>query len=57
MVAPPNGCHSGLCKKTNPFTTAGKTPDKPWLVSEVINVYEAKKLSTQCEKITSIIDI
>ena len=44
-------------KKTNPFTTAGKTPDKPWLVSEVINVYEAKKLSTQCEKITSIIDI
>ena len=34
-------------KETNTFTTAGKTYKKLWLISEVINLYEAKTCSTQ----------
>ena len=34
-------------KETNTFTTAGKTYKKLWLISEVINLYEAKTCCSQ----------
>ena len=51
MVAPANGCHSGLCNKIIHLQQWEiKTHKKLWFISEVINVYEAKTFSMQTQK-------
>ena len=56
MVAPANGCHSGLCNKIIHLQQWEiKTHKKLWLISELINVYEAKTFSMQTQKMDKVL--